>query len=333
MMLAAVLVGAVAGVVLAVAEAVWLRIGIPSAFPAFGGTIGLLTAIVPRGFVVGAALGMLQGLYLSAADWIAGWCGRRGWRAAHSFAALVAAPLMIGFLLLGQPLLRGREARSLADHPVLLAVLGAAVTWCIFEIVLVLRLAPEWIRARAPEHKLRATWRWTAAGFVAFAASAYVIDRAVLVRLYEPFHWGLRLVTFVSLELAIFAACSTRSRPATARRAPRWSGTAFVVVALGVAVSHSYDSTGSRAAAINFLRLRGAVGSSLVSLADALIRTGGPAPKARPAGDNDQEILPADSAEKMEPLAPGANMLLVTIELAQAIDDVLSELERRSPGT
>ena len=331
MMLAAVLVGAVAGVVLAVAEAVWLRIGIPSAFPAVGGTIGLLTAIVPRGFVVGAALGMLQGLYLSTADWIAGWCGRRGWRAAHSFAALVAAPLMIGFLLLGQPLLRGREARSLADHPVLLAVLGAAVTWCIFEIVLVLRLAPEWIRARAPEHKLRATWRWTAAGFVAFAASAYVIDRAVLVRLYEPFHWGLRLVTFVSLELAIRRVLhavqtgDSATRPALVGDGVRGRG---VVGSLPLVRLDRISG-----AAVNFLRLRGAIGSSIVSLTEALICTRRPAPNARPASDSDLEILPVDSAEKTAPLAPGVNILLVTIELAQAIDDVLSELEPRSPGT
>ena len=249
---------------------------------------------------------MLQGLYLSAADWIAGWCGRRGWRAAHSFAALVAAPMVIGFVLLGQPLLRGREARSLADHPLLLAVLGAAVAWCIFEIVLVSRLALEWILAQAPEHKRRATWRWTACGFVAFASSAYVIDWVVLVRRYEPFHWGIRLVTFVSLELAIYAACSTRSRPGTPRYAPRWLGTAFMVVALGLAASHSYDSTGSRGAAVNFLRLRGAIGSSIVSLADALIRTGRPAPNAQPAGDNHLQIRPADGVlSELEPTPPG----------------------------
>ena len=197
-------------------------------------------------------------------------------------------------------------------------MLGAAVAWCFHEIALISRLAPGWIRSHAPEQNARAIWRWTAAGSFVLATVAYVSDRLVLVRLYESFHWGLRLTAFASLELAILAACSARVRPAAARRIPRWLGPSVTIVALGLAIAHAQDATGSRTAAVNLMRLRGAIGGSLVSLADTLIRNRRAAPEPGPVTDIVSQLATGGRAESPPPLVPGANILLVTIDALRA---------------
>jgi arylsulfatase A-like enzyme len=320
MTFAATLAGAAAGVLLALAEIAWLRLATPAALPPVGGTLGLLLAVVPRGFLAGAALGLGQGLGLAAIDRAARWCGRRRGHEPACFAALVAAAAMAGLVGLARPLLGGRQARLLTAHPVLLVILGAAVAWCLYEIALAWRLAPGWIRASRSARAARLVWRLVAATLVAVAGAAYLFDRLVLVRLYEPFHLGLRLAVFTSLELAIVTLYLRGRTPAGPRPFPRGLGAscAIVALALALAVAHAHQTPASRRAAVNLVRLHGAAGGSLVALTDAVTRSwrrhAAPASGIGPA----PLPLPADRAERAAPLGPGANVLLITIDALRA---------------
>jgi hypothetical protein len=242
MTLPATLAGAAAGVLLALVEVAWLRLATPAALPPVGGTLGLLIAVLPRGLVVGAALGLGQGLALSAIDRAAKWCGRRRWHEPACFAALVAAAAMVVLVVLGRPLLGGRQARSLTEHPVLLAIVGAAVVWCLYELALAWRVAPDWIRASRSERAARVIWRCVAAILVAAAGAATLVDHLVLVRLYEPFHLALRLAAFTSLELAIVTACFRGRTPAGPRPLPRPLAASCALVALALAVAHAHQT-------------------------------------------------------------------------------------------
>jgi hypothetical protein len=272
MTIAPVLAGAVAGVLLAVAEGIWLAVAVPSAVAPVGGPVATFVALVPRGFVVGAGLGLGGTFGLAAIQWLARLAGRRGGDEERCFAAMAGALLMVAITALAQPLWDGRGRRFVTDHPIVLTLVGAAVAWCSYEVVLVLRLIAAWIHRRAPERRTAALRISIPAGLFVVGAAAYVADHVAWVELYEPFHIALRLCAFVALQLSILAAC-LGWRTASPRTTPRWLGPSLAILAIGLALVRALGPRAPSAAAVTLVRIQGGVGGSLVGLTGSLIRT------------------------------------------------------------
>jgi len=267
---ATVLAGAVAGVLLAVTEAIWISAVLPSAVAPAGGPIAVFVALVPRGFVVGAGLGLAEALCVAAIQSVARFAGRRGGDEERCFAAIVGALLMVAIAALAQPLLRGGEGRF--AHPILLALFVAAVAWCSYEIALLLSFVTGCNRGAGPDRQTATLRGSISAALLILAGIAYVADHVVLVKLYEPFHIALRLCAFVALQLSILAACLGH-RAASLRAAPRWFGASFAIVTIGLTVGSLLGPRVPSATAITLVRLQGSVGGSLVGLTGSLIRT------------------------------------------------------------
>ena len=301
--------GAVAALLLCWAEAAWIGSTFPRALEPVGGAFDFFRATAPPAVVTGAALGCL--LVVAAA------MARRGvqrWlppaaRETRWLALAGTALVMVAFGALAAALLRGRQARALlAAHPLLLAAFAAALAGACYGCVLLLLRAVRGSPSRAA--------RWAAmAGCAAIAAGCYVADRVVLVRLYEPIHLALRAGAFVSALLALLLAWKLTAPTPARRRTARWSLAAAGAVSLLLLLADTVGpARARRLAASNVMHVHGAIGEGLVALGDALAGSRTRAPSARAA----TVVADRHQSSHSEVLAPGANILLVTVDALRA---------------
>ena len=302
--------GAVAALLLCWAEAAWIGSTFPRALEPVGGAFDFFRATAPPAVVTGAALGCLLVVVAAMAR-----RGVRRWlppaaREERWLALAGTASMMVAFGLLAGALLRGRQAKALlAAHPLLLAAAAAALACASYGCVLLLLRAVRGSPSRAA--------RWAAtAGCAAIAAGCYVADRVVLVRLYEPIHLTLRAGAFVAALLALLLAWKLAAPTPARRRTARWSLAAAGAVSLLLLLADTFGpARARRLAASNVMHVHGAIGEGLVALGDALAasRARGPSPRAASVvADRPQ------SSSHSEVLAPGANILLVTVDALRA---------------
>ena len=307
--------GAIAGAMLAAGEAFWLAATIPSALAPIGGAWGLFLTVLPRALLVAGAAGVIQGLGLlavgHAARALARWRGRQEtW-----FAGIAAVAGVIAFSVLAHLLLGGRGARSIVQHPILLAGLGAAVAWCSFEVTRLAVRAPSWIR----ETEARS---WTARGLralvvggpLALACTLYLGDRLILVRLYHPFHAALRIGMFTALLTSLLLGW--RLVFEAPRRSRASVAAALAILTVAMALESHERSRPVYAAASNLMRLHGAVGGALVGVADSVVDR--KAARQPPIGSSSVSNVRGGPRGAREPIAPGANILFITIDALRA---------------
>jgi arylsulfatase A-like enzyme len=295
---ALVALGGLAGGLLAVAEVGWLAADAPEALVHGGGALLMLSVLLPRAALAGVAFGGAQAALLAAAIAFAARGGTRGrWLAA--LVAAVAATTVGAVVLFGD---HGRRARAIATNPFLVPLISIAVAWLAHAGV---RLGA-WARRQLTSPRRHAL---AAAGFVAAAAALVAADHTVLVRLYATLHVALQLGAVACLQGAV--ACGAHALPATSdrgthRRAAAWL--TAVVLALAAFEVNARGSA-SHAAALNALRLNGALGKTLLAVTESRRPRAGAAPPLRTA-----TLATGDGPAA----APGASILIVTVDALRA---------------
>jgi arylsulfatase A-like enzyme len=290
--------GGAAGGLLAVAEVGWLAVAAPEALVHGGGALLMLSVLLPRAVLAGLAAGGVQAALLATAMALAARGGPRerwlAWLVAAAAAAAAGAVVLFGE--------HGRRARTLATNPFLVPLVLLAVAW----------LAHAGVRAAAWARRGLMTPRrlaLVAVGLVALAAALFAADRTLLVRRYVPLHVAMQVAALACLQAAVAcgagALSETRDRRSS-KRAAAW----LPVVAVALA-AFEIDARGSaaHAAALNALRLNGALGKTLLAVTEA----------RRPRRAAPPPLRTSTLAASDTPAAaPGASILIVTVDALRA---------------
>lgn len=320
---ATVLSGACAGAMLVMADIVSLVVSVPGALDPFGGIRGgafsIVTAALPRALLFGAAIGVVQIAVILVLDLASARCARLSSRPERWFASAMTLLVTVGFAICAYQLLGGRWARSHRWYR--LAAIGAGwlVGWFTYQVSFRAYVATRRTDSSSSVHHGGSGRGLVNVGLIVvlllLASVSYVVDRNVLVRLYRPFHLGLQVGAFLALEIALVFVIADAGLPSALFKGHTYltSGLAAALVFGGLFVFEATSLPG--AAALNVLRLHGAIGRTMVDMSDRFthpwvaplqLESAGPPPSP--------DAPPAPGS----PAALGANVLLITVDALRA---------------
>lgn len=326
-----IVVGALAGALLALLEVVGLVVGARPVLLLAGGARAFAPPLLGVAAGAGAIVGLAQGALVAAVDQAVSALAARGrdhrrWAAA--FYTLAATPAIAWLCV---EAFSGRRARALPLAA--LWVAGAATVLCAATYGVLRLLFGTVARVAARRRSLSAAL--AAAGLFVAAAGLLAADRRVFWRLYPFFHATLEALAFFALELAVLAAAASAS--AGGRRWARLAGPATAgatlffaaaAAAAGLARFREADAAGLRVVAHEY----GAVSARLLDLARALglgakedFFAAAPPPGAPPAPAtgtappaSEGAAPAAGAATPRGPRFPGANVVLITVDALRA---------------
>jgi arylsulfatase A-like enzyme len=297
---AGVVLGAIAGALVGVLEAVWVIVTAGASLDGEAEIARLCAGVV--GVLVGAGtlVGLAEGLIAAAVTEAAHAAGEHKRDTAIWQARLYTTLAVVPVALVCAQIFAGPRARAIAHHDIYAVAIGVVALICCWALV------RAW--QRLYQERMVPATGWSLAVIVAMAAyGLYRVDQQVLVRLYPFFHLGLSVLVFAGAQLAVALAHLGARRKAVRLLRPR-AALAIGCVALtcgALALGLVGRTRALRAVIVE----RTALASPLVR---AFAHPEAPAVAAGTSAPDETAALPEG------PHLPGGDVVLITVDALRA---------------
>ncbi|HEX4458541.1 MAG TPA: sulfatase-like hydrolase/transferase, partial [Polyangia bacterium] len=299
---AGVVLGAFAGALVGLLEAVWVVVTAGASFDGDAETARFCAATVGLLVGAGALVGLVEGLTAAAVSEAAHLAGERKrdtelWQA-RLYTTLAVPPVA----LLCAQIFNGPRARNIAHHDVYAVAIGVVMllgTWLVVRV---------W--QRLYHERMRRSTAWSFVVIVAMATyGLYRVDQQVLVRLYPFFHVALDVLVFAGAQLVVALAHLGAKRKTVRLLRPR-AAMALGCLAL-TAGALSLGLVGKTRALRAVMVERAALASPLVR---AFAHTAAPVAAAtlNAPGNEEAPALPQG------PQLPAGDVVLITVDALRA---------------